>query len=119
MCWSCYTPIIALCVASQKHPTNSCIVHVCWLVYVPNYSPACTPCRMLRQDALVAALAPHKNVRVLRLRHTMELFAGWDDDVLKTSFDAFVWNITANWCCRDVPYIKKGLPGKVKMVIQW
>lgn len=74
---------------------------------------------MLRQDALAAALAPYKDARVLRLRHAMDLFAGWDDEVLKKSFEGFAWNITANWCCRDKPYIKKGLPGKVKMLIKW
>ncbi|KAG2433971.1 hypothetical protein HYH02_012433 [Chlamydomonas schloesseri] len=73
----------------------------------------------LRQDALVKALQPIHDAKVIRLRHVMKLFGGFDDAVLKASFEAFADAVTANWCCRDEPYIKKGLARKVKMVMTW
>eukprot|EP00198_Chlamydomonas_reinhardtii_P011930 XP_001701267.1 predicted protein [Chlamydomonas reinhardtii] len=73
----------------------------------------------LKQDELAKALEPIHDAKVIRLRHVMKLFGGFDDQVLKASFEAFANAVTANWCCRDEPYIKKGLQRKVKMVMAW
>ncbi|KAG2422501.1 hypothetical protein HXX76_015970 [Chlamydomonas incerta] len=73
----------------------------------------------LKQDELVKALQPIHDAKVIRLRHVMKLFGGFDDQVLKASFESFADAVTANWCCRDEPYIKKGLQRKVKMVMAW
>ncbi|KAG2487324.1 hypothetical protein HYH03_014041 [Edaphochlamys debaryana] len=73
----------------------------------------------MTQDAIAAALEPHKDAKVLRLRHINHLFGGFDDQVLKASFDKWSFNVTANWCCRDEPYIQKGMAKKVKMVMEF
>ncbi len=39
--------------------------------------------------------------------------------VLQASFATFAHNITANWCCRDEPYIAKGMAKKVKLAMEW
>lgn len=39
--------------------------------------------------------------------------------VLEASFATFAHNITANWCCRDEPYIAKGMAKKVKLAMEW
>ncbi|GLC65037.1 hypothetical protein PLESTF_000239600 [Pleodorina starrii] len=73
----------------------------------------------LMQDELVKALAEVKDAKVIRLRHPLQLFGGFNDQVLKASVETFAHNVTANWCCRDEPYIKRGLDRKVKMVMAW
>ncbi|KXZ42178.1 hypothetical protein GPECTOR_190g297 [Gonium pectorale] len=73
----------------------------------------------LPQDELVKALDAIKDAKVIRLRHPIQLLGGFSDPVLKASVDSFSHNVTANWCCRDEPYIAKGMARKVKMLMEW
>ncbi|GIL87771.1 hypothetical protein Vretimale_13060 [Volvox reticuliferus] len=73
----------------------------------------------LMQNDLVKALEEVKDAKVLRLRHPLKLFGGFNDNILKASVDQLAFNVTANWCCRDEPYIAKGMAKKVKMVMAW
>jgi hypothetical protein len=68
---------------------------------------------------LCAVAAVSQDAKVLRLRHPLKLFGGFSDAELQASLAAWANAVTANWCCRDEPYIKKGLSRKVKMVMAW
>ncbi|KAJ9511250.1 hypothetical protein QJQ45_017155 [Haematococcus lacustris] len=97
--------------------------------------------------ALLEGLGP--TAKIIRIRHPSQVFAGWDDDKLKTSFEvrhvlqphqqaatqlaigpegstlaavrdvAFLDKVAGNWCCRDKPFIAKGLKEKEKLAISW
>ncbi|GIL65415.1 hypothetical protein Vafri_19165 [Volvox africanus] len=73
----------------------------------------------LMQNDLVKALEAIKDAKVIRLRHPLKLFGGFNDKILEASVNQFAFNVTANWCCRDEPYIAKGMAKKVKMVMAW
>jgi hypothetical protein len=47
----------------------------------------------------------------------MRLFGGFDDPELKKSFETFVDQVAAQWCCRDKPLIDKGWREKEKLSI--
>ncbi|KAJ9511474.1 hypothetical protein QJQ45_029860 [Haematococcus lacustris] len=108
----------------------------------------------LRQTALKALLEGlGPTAKIIRIRHPSQVFAGWDDDKLETSFEvrrvlqthqraatqlaigpegstlaavrgvvgqgAFLDKVAGNWCCRDKPFIAKGLKEKEKLAISW
>eukprot|EP00955_Chlamydomonas_euryale_P004991 53076-Chlamydomonas_euryale.AAC.3 len=54
---------------------------------------------------------------LLVLHKPMRLFGGFDDGVLKASFEAFVDRVAGNWCCRDKPFIDRGMKEKEKLAI--
>ncbi|MEW5304497.1 MAG: hypothetical protein WDW36_007107 [Sanguina aurantia] len=73
----------------------------------------------LQQTALVKALGPHANAGLLHFSNITTAFGGWDDQTLKGSFESFLGLVTANWCCRDEPFIKAGMAKKIKLEIKW
>ncbi|GFR46128.1 hypothetical protein Agub_g7646 [Astrephomene gubernaculifera] len=73
----------------------------------------------LMQDELLKALEEVKDAKVIRLRRPIDIFGGFSDEILAASVSQFAEKVTANWCCRDEPYIKKGMDRKVKMRMDW
>ena len=73
----------------------------------------------LKQRALAGVLGGLGKHQVLRVRGASEMFGGWDDKELKASFEAFLDKVVGNWCCRDKPFIAKGMKEKEKLAIPW
>ncbi|GAX78234.1 hypothetical protein CEUSTIGMA_g5676.t1 [Chlamydomonas eustigma] len=73
--------------------------------------------KSLRQKQLLSVLQPHRDVKILRIQKPMRLFGGFEDIKLKDSFEIFVDKVASNWCCRDKPFIAKGMKEKEKLAI--
>mmetsp|Transcript_5636 Transcript_5636/g.17131 ORF Transcript_5636/g.17131 Transcript_5636/m.17131 type:complete len:169 (-) Transcript_5636:444-950(-) len=73
--------------------------------------------KLMKQNDLVGALQKYKDEPLLVLHKPMRLFGGFDDGVLKASFEAFVDRVAGNWCCRDKPFIDRGMKEKEKLAI--
>jgi len=75
--------------------------------------------KLMKQDKFVEIMKSLQDKHVVILRRPYEIVGEWTDQALKTSFEAFLDKVAGNWCCRDKPFVAKGLKEKEKLAIHW